>query len=215
LQSAPPKRPLRQALKRAGIAVLFLSVLIIPALRRLRRRLWIWTGVRALAVAGGGWLISRFIYASAGAGVLMAGIMLATLGLILKSSPSIVSLDSTARTLGALVVVNGGSLLSTGSRKRVPQVHLFVLADRIIAMSKSSDPLFEIPFSSMRDLSAHASSGGTRHKRSVWNLDLTWQSSELSTTQFSYEGVFAEHLARVAETTLLSLWKKELPVLRV
>jgi hypothetical protein len=41
-----------------------------------------------------------------------------------------------------------------------------------------------------------------------------WESGEVRTSTFRYEGFFAEHLARVAETTLRGVWKKGLPVLK-
>ena len=205
---------LRRALKRAGIAVLFLFVLLIPAIRRLRRRAWIWNGLRAGTVASGAWLLSRFIYAAAGVGVLTLGAALVLLGLAVKPRPQTASLDSIARQLNALVVVNGGSLLSAGSAKRIPQVRLFVNPDRVLAFSKRLQQLLvEIPFSSMRELSAHRVSEGTQQKNAPWSLDITWETAALTTTRFCYEGAFAEHLARVAETTLRSVWKKQLPVL--
>ena len=214
VQTAGSKRPLQQALKRLGIAVLFLLVLIIPALRRLRRRVWIWTGIRVVAVGAGGWLVSRFAYATASASALVAGLTLILFGLALGAHPQTPSLDSTARDLRALVVVNGGAFLYSESGKPIHHVHLFVISDRVVALAKTTKPLVEIPFSSIRDLSACAVSPGKGHKQSLWNLNVTWQSPELTTSRFCYEGVFAEHLARVAETTLRSLWKKELPVLR-
>ena len=36
----------------------------------------------------------------------------------------------------------------------------------------------------------------------------------MRTAHFRYDGVFAEHLARVAENTVRNLLRKELPILR-
>jgi hypothetical protein len=140
--------------------------------------------------------------------------VLVTFGLVVRSRSQTFSVDSVARDIQALVVVNGGDLLFPLTGKRVRHVHLFVNSDRVVALSKPANPLLEIPFSRIRDLSAHAVSARTGHEGSVWNLDVTWQSAELTTTRFYYEGTFAEHLARVAEATLRGLWKKELPVLK-
>jgi hypothetical protein len=196
-----------------GIAILFLFVLTIPAIRRARRRIWVWTGIRAVAVAAGGWLISRFVYATASASVLAVGIGLVVFGLALRAHPQTPSVDSMAQELRALVVVNGGTFL--GAEKRIPHVHLFVISDRVLAVSNPAKPLLEIPFFSIRDLSAHAVLEETGHEKTLWNLNVTWQSPELTTSRFQYKGVFAEHLARVAETTLRNVWKTQLPVLRV
>lgn len=205
----------RRALKRAGLAVLFFFVLLIPAVRRLRRRLWIWTALRAAAVTFGAWLLSQFIYAAAGAGILVLGGALVLSGLVLRARPQTVSLDNVARQLRSLVVVNGGSLVSAEGAKRRSQVRLFVNPDRVVVTSRRlQQPLLEIPFASMRELSAHAVSEETAPKGTRWSLDVTWQSElSLTTTRFWYEGAFAEHLARVAETTLRSVWKKQLPVI--
>lgn len=213
-QPAAPKRRLRRALKRGGIAVLFSVVLVIPGLRRLRRRFWLWTALRCVAVLAGGWLISRFIYATAGAGTLVLGLALVIFGLLFRARPQAKTVDHIARDLQALVVVNGGSFLSAVNDRPVADVKLFVNAERVLALSVLPQPLVEIPFAHVRELSAHPGPDENAHQPGTWNLDITWQSSGLTTTRFSYEGIFAEHLARVAETTLRSLWKKELPVLR-
>lgn len=213
-QSAPSAHRLQPALKRIGLAILFLFVLIIPALRRLRRRVWVWTAIRASAIAAGGWLIQGFIYAAEGAGVLALGIALVLFGLMLRARPQVPSLDSMAHELRSLVVLNGGSYLCADSGKHIPNVHLFVNSDRVLAFSKLTAPLVEIPFSSIRDICARPVVQAPNEKQAIWNLEIRWQSVALSTAHFRYEGAFAEHLARVAESTLRSSWKKELPVLR-
>jgi hypothetical protein len=216
VQPTPSRQPLKRVLKRATIAVLFVIVLMIPALRRLRRRFWIWTALRAIAVVAGGWLISRFLYADEGAGALVPGVLLVLFGLLVRARPQKKSVDSLADDLHALVVVNGGSFLSSENSKPVPHVRIFVNSERLLALAGLRSPLADIPFARVRELSAHPDSQPARagSNGSTWSLEITWQSSELVTVRFHYEGAFAEHLARVAEKTLRVLWKKELPVLR-
>jgi hypothetical protein len=48
----------------------------------------------------------------------------------------------------------------------------------------------------------------------TWDLEITWESKEMRTARFRFDGVFAEHLARVAETTIRNLLRRELPVLK-
>jgi len=48
----------------------------------------------------------------------------------------------------------------------------------------------------------------------TWDLAITWESKDMRTARFRYDGFFAEHLARVAETTVRNVLRRELPVLR-
>jgi hypothetical protein len=44
-------------------------------------------------------------------------------------------------------------------------------------------------------------------------VQITWVADAPCTTTFRYDGAFAEHLARVTESTLRSQWKKDLPII--
>ncbi|MGH9444682.1 MAG: hypothetical protein ACRD3O_02980 [Terriglobia bacterium] len=214
VQPASSRRRLQRAIKRAGIGLLFSLVLVVPALRRARRRFWIWSAIRLAAVLAGGWLITRFLYASAGAGILTLGILLAAFGLLLRARPLEKSVEMLARELSALVVMNGGSLIPANG-KPVARVSIFASSDCLLVLSRLRQQLLQIPFARICELSAHAdASATTRPQGGKWDLDITWRSENLITTRFCYDGAFAEHLARVAEKTVRSLWKKELPVLR-
>jgi hypothetical protein len=50
---------------------------------------------------------------------------------------------------------------------------------------------------------------GVEQIKSVWVLRIHWSGRA---AEFSYRGIFAEHLARVAETTLQSQIRPALPV---
>jgi hypothetical protein len=213
VRPAPSRQHLRHAVKRAGIAILFLFVLIIPALRRLRRRMWLWTVIRATAVAAGGWLIQGFIYAAEGAGALALGIVLVLFGLAFRARPQVPTLDNLAQELRALVVVNGGSLIAADGVKLISNIHLLVNSDRVLASSRLRPPVVEIPFSSIKNLTVQRVVLAGNEGQSIWDLEITWQSQAVTTTRFRYRGVFAEHLAGVAEITLRNLWKKQLPIL--
>jgi hypothetical protein len=64
-------------------------------------------------------------------------------------------------------------------------------------------PLLEIPVGEITAICAEQS-------EESWRLRITWASH---TSEFSYGGIFAEHLARVAETTIRSVMRPALPVL--
>lgn len=207
------RRRLGRVLKRAGMGLLFSLVLVVPALRRVRRRFWMWTAIRAVAMIAGSWLVTRFLYAGADAGVLALGILLVVSGLLFGARLQEKSVDGLARELGALVVVNGGSFVPAGG-KPVPRVSIFASSERLLVISKLRQELLKIPVSRICGLCIHADARAVGSSQGAkWNLDITWRSENLVTTQFCYDGPFAEHLARIAENTVRSLWKKELPVL--
>ena len=107
--AAGPPRTVRQFAKQAGLFILFGTILIIPRLRRLRRRVWVWTCVRLGAAACGGWLVWRFARGQMGwTGLGFAGLLLA-FSILMRARPLVKSGDALAQELNALVVLNGGA----------------------------------------------------------------------------------------------------------
>jgi hypothetical protein len=109
--------------------------------------------------------------------------------------------DDKARELGALVVVNGGRFRSGNASSSA--VQLFVGAERVWVLDRHFQPFLEIPVSEITAACAEES-------EKSWRLRMNWASH---TAEFSYRGMFAEHLARVAETTIRSVMRPALPVL--
>ncbi|MGH9403644.1 MAG: hypothetical protein ACRD2P_16260 [Terriglobia bacterium] len=135
------------------------------------------------------------------------------------------SVDALAAELNALVVVNGGVLIDAVHLKPLPQVSIFVNPSRLIVLSQNHQRLEEIPLASIDGIAARQAALARASKRrkpgstlaaleatEVWDLEITWQSGEVS-TRFRYEGAFAAHLAGIAEKTLREVWKKGLPVI--
>ena len=211
--AAPPRRTFGQRAKRAGLFLLFGTILLIPRLRRLRRRVWAWTIVR-LAMAGcGGWLIWRFVQARAGVAALVCGVLLLAGGLLIRANPARKSLDAMARELGALIVLNGGVFRQSPDSAPVPHASILVQPEQITVMGSADRRLLEIPLARVRRLEARPVTAGDRNGEAPWEVEIQWMAEAPCTARFQYEGVFAEHLARVAESTLRGQWKKELPVL--
>ncbi|HUI42435.1 MAG TPA: hypothetical protein VL523_10755 [Terriglobia bacterium] len=223
-EAAAAPRPPGSRLKRAAFAVLFGAILLIPRLRRLRRRPAAWACLRLAAVAAGGWLVWRFARghggadAPAGPGIasLLAGMALAAIGLLVRARPEAQSLDAVARELNALVVLNGGSFVSGDSSRPVPHVNIVVSAERLTVLTRKHRQVAEIPLAAVRELSSRQVSTATKKmgEAARWELAVSWNAAGLRTSRFVYDGFFAEHLARVAEQTIASQWKKELPVLK-
>ena len=82
-------------------------------------------------------------------------------------------------------------------------VRLFVGSERIWALDSNWQPLLVVPTMQIASATA-AESGGD------WIVRIRWAEH---TADFHYRGIFAEHLARVAESTLRSVAHPPLPVL--
>jgi hypothetical protein len=209
----PQERPQRGVLepaKRAAMGALFFLILLIPRFRRLRRRVWAWSLVRVIAVVSGGVLIWHYARAQAGAGFLLGGLVLIALGILVRDTPQAKTTEETARELGALVVLNGGTFLpATGAAQANAQI--FVFPDRLLVLDSREEAVGEIPLARLQHYSAHPASSEEVKGGAPWELEIV---DESTSARFRYEGFFAEHLARVAETTLRNLRAQELPVLK-
>ena len=206
----------RLALKKAALSVLFTAILIIPKVRALRRKIWEWSAVRLL-VAGLGCLLGwRYKHAHGGLADLVFGIAFMAFGLLVRAKPRAKSVDAQAREFDALVVLNGGAFIPHGADRPARIVSIFVNPDRLFVVDEREHTLEEIPMVRVRKLEARPVPlpGENEAEAQTWELAISWESNEMRTARFRYEGVFAEHLARVAENTVHNLLRKDLPVLR-
>jgi hypothetical protein len=188
-------------LRHLAIATLFALVLLFPKILHVRRNPRSWLLVRVfLGIAGAALVIlplgawSSYVPAVVGLAMFISAILLP------PSKPEI-NADDKARELGALVVVNGGRFQQENSSPAA--VQLFVGVERIWALDRRLQPLLEIPVGELTAACAEES-------EESWRVRMTWGSH---TAEFSYGGVFAEHLARVAEATIHSVMRPALPVL--
>jgi len=181
----------------AGFAV----VLIVPKVLNLRRNESSWVAFRTILGLFGAALVilpigfySSYFLAVIGLGIFIAAIML-------PPAKATSGTDDKARELGALVVVNGGMLQA--ARDAAVPVQLFVGSEHIWALQGNFQPLLVISVGEL--ISAHA-----EETNNSWNLRLRWADRNAT---FEYSGVFAEHLARVAESTVQSVMRPALHVL--
>jgi hypothetical protein len=202
-----------QRAKRAGLFFLFGIILMIPRIRGLRRRVWAWTLVRLSALAGGGWLIWRFAHVRAGAASLAAGLLLAGFAVLVRAKPPAKSVDQWAEELAALIVLNGGTFRQTSHSTPVEGAQIFVRPDDFLVVGPGERQLLRIPLSGVRSIVAQPVKEGAPQGTETWELVIDWSSDGRGAPTFRYHGTFAEHLARVAESTLRSQWQKGLPVI--
>jgi hypothetical protein len=185
------------------IGALFAAVLLIPKLLRIRRNPQAWTAFRVfLGFAGAALVVlplslwNSWLAAIAGLAMFLAAILL-------PPAESHLVPDEKARELGALVIVNGGKYQHGNAAPTA--VQLFVGAENIWALDSQLQPLLVIPAAQIISASAVPSQAKNR-----WILQVRWSDQS---ADFSYQGVFAEHLARVAQTTLGSVMPAPLPIL--
>jgi hypothetical protein len=188
-------------LRNLAVSALFALVLLVPKLLRLRRDERAWTAFRILLGISGAALVilplslwNSWLAAIAGLAMFLASILL--------PAPLVGSrVDDKARELGALVVVNGGEIQLLNAP--VATLQLFVGADTIWALDSRLQPLLTVPV-------AEISSVSTQEVQNGWLVRVPCSNQA---TEFLYRGIFAEHLARVAESTIRSVMRTPLPVL--
>jgi len=201
--SSPESQPPASggSLRNAAIGTLFALVLIVPKLAHLRRNPRSWMFFRIfLGIAGAALVLlplgfgSSFVPAIIGLAMFISAILLP------PTRPDVIAGDQ-ARELGALVVVNGGRFKLGDAPSFAAQ--LFV-GDKLISVRDARlESFLNIPLAEITSVQAEESHGR-------WFLRVNWANK---TAVFAYRGVFAEHLARVAETTIRSVMRPALPVL--
>jgi hypothetical protein len=204
------------ALRKAVLSVLFSAILVIPKIRALRRKIWEWSAVRLLLAALGCLLGWRYEHANGGLVDLLVGAALMALGLLVRAKPQAKPVDAQAREFDALVVLNGGAFIPPGAERPSHLVSIFVNPDRLFVVDERQRTLEEIHVVRVRELAVRPLpvSGEPEAEAQTWDFEITWESTGMRTARFRYDGAFAEHLARVAETTVRNLVRKDLPVLK-
>jgi hypothetical protein len=228
---APPQETTAVRLRNLGLGVLFALVLLVPKLLNLRRDRRSWFAFRVLlAITGASLVILPLsLWNSWTAGI--AGLVLFLAAILLPDAKPDTTLADTAARLGALVIVNGGVYQPEEGQPEQTQaeqaqmesvqlgntefgnadlenaadspVQLFVCPDRIWALDSQQHPLLVIPTAQIVSAIASESAGD-------WIVRVRWAEH---TADFRYRGIFAEHLARVAESTLRSMIQPVLPLI--
>jgi hypothetical protein len=188
-------------LRHFAVGSLFALVLLIPKILHARRNPRSWMLFRVfLGVAGAAlvvWPLSlgtSFVPAVVGLAMFIAAFLL-------PPAKTETNADDKARELEAFVVVNGGRFKLGEAPSFAAQ--LFVGAQHISVLGPHFQPFLKIPVTEITSAQAEESHGR-------WFLRVNWTNK---TAVFAYRGVFAEHLARVAESTIRGVLRPALPVL--
>src|SRR5271169_1740803 len=188
-------------LRHIVIGALFALVLLLPKILQARRNPRSWMLFRVFLAIGGAALVIVPLGAWSSYIPAVIGLTMFITAILLPSAKPETIAASKARELGALVVVNGGRFKRGDASSFAAQ--LFVGAEHLSVRDSSFQSFLKIPVSEITLAQAEES-----HSR--WSLRVNWTDK---TAVFAYQGVFAEHLARVAETTIRSVMRPALPVL--
>ena len=196
-----PPESFGKKLRNVCVGILFAMVLLIPRLFHLRRNAHSWMLFRIFLGIAGAALVVLPLGLGNGYLFSLAGLAMFIAAILLPPAKPVLSADDKARELGALVIVNGGQYQPGNATAAM--VQLFVGPERIWALDDHFQELLVIPVSEITSARAEGSDGR-------WLLRIGWADRA---AEFSYRGIFAEHLARVAESTLHSVMRPSLPVI--
>jgi hypothetical protein len=192
----------RSRLHSTIIGALFAVAEYSPKLLHIRRNAQSWMLFRIFLGFGGAALVilplslwNSWLAAIAGLGLFLAAILLPPAQVQTASGEK-------ARELGALVVVNGGKYERANAAP--VRVQLFVGPERLWVLDLHLRPLLKIPV-------AEISSTDTTHLMDRWILEVRWSDK---VAEFSYQGFFAEHLARAAQNSIARVIPASRPVVR-
>ena len=189
-------------LREFAVGAAFAVVLLIPKILRVRENPASWLAFRlVLGFAGAALVVlplgvwNNWLAAPAGLCLFLASILL-------PPAKANFSVDDKLRELGALVVVNGGTYISNQGEPAA--VRLFVAPDKISVLDPALQQLLVIPAAEIASVAATPG-------ENAWTLRIIWPSGA---AEFLYQGFFAEHLARVAQTTVRGVVPAPLPIIQ-
>jgi hypothetical protein len=200
-QTLSPPPGIATRLRNTFIGAFFALILLIPKLLHLRRNAHSWMFFRILLGLAGASLVILPVGLGNNYFLSLVGLAMFIAAILLPPAKPEISTDDKARELGALVVVNGGQYRPGNSAAVL--VQLFIGAERIWALDARFQQLLVISVNEITSARAEESDGR-------WLLRVAWAAGG---AEFSYRGIFAEHLAGVAETTLHSVMRPALPVI--
>jgi hypothetical protein len=186
---------LRKSVVGAGFAISLLA----PKALNLRRNEHSWTIFRTMMGFFGAALVVLPIGFFSSYFLAVFGLAIFIAAILLPPAKSTTCAEDKARELGALAVVNGGLFRAAGI-PAIP-VQLFVGSENLWAVQSSDfHPILVI--SAPELISARAVE--TLDGPGGWTLRVNWADHSVA---FSYSGLFAENLARNAESTVRSIMR--------
>jgi hypothetical protein len=185
---------LLQRVRNSVGAGVFLLVQRFPLLLRFQRSENSWSIFRLILGCFGAALVvlplSFWIGWVTGIVVPLLGMLFFIASILLPPPEAESHTDRKARELGASTMVSGGQYQPGNA----PATHarLFISASHIWALDKNFDPLLVIPTPEISAISVDS-------LLDRWLLHIRWENHK---AEFSYQGIFAERFARLAEESI-------------
>lgn len=176
----------------------FIGAALFFAIRRFPRLVQIYRNENS-------WAVFRFALACSGAALVVLpltlwqgwftaifGLVLFVMAILLPPAETESATDRKARELGAQTVVSGGEYQPGNA----PAAHarLFISPEHIWALDSHFHPLVVVPVAEITRMRVEPT-------RSGWMLQVRWGDHK---AEFSYQGIFAERFARLAEESILA-----------
>ena len=197
-------------LRRGAIWLLFSAVLLIPETLSMRRRPHTWNAMRSALALLGALLIAASLSGHVRAWAVVAGAALLLFAAFVTPERPRLSVDARARELGAVVVVQGGTYRAEDGKPR-RNTRLFVGPARLHVLDAQLRVLAEIPVAGLTEVRAMPDGRN-------WKFEMRWGRPGIpgpqTVAELIFEGPFAEHFARVAESTVHSQIPNPLPILK-
>jgi hypothetical protein len=197
---------LTQRLRNSAGAGVFLLVQRFPLLLKLQRSENSWTIFRLLLGCFGAALVvlplSFWIGWVTGIVAPLLGMAFFIASILLPPLDMESSTDRKARELGANTMVSGGEYQSLNG----PPTHarLFISSAHVWALDKHFDPLLVIPTPEISAICVDP-------LLDRWLLLIRWADHS---AEFTYQGIFAERFARLAEQSIRAALPKRIPALK-
>jgi hypothetical protein len=173
-------------------AALFLALRRFPRLLQLHRNEHSWTLFRIALAGFGAALVILPMSLWNGWMTAIFGLVLFVVAVLLPPAELESGTDRKARELGAQTVVSGGKYQPGNAAPA--QARLFISPEHIWALDGALHPLVVIPVGEISRLRVEPGPSG-------WTLQVRWGDSK---AEFTYDGVFAERFARLAEESILA-----------
>lgn len=198
--AASPNEENGSQLRMRVIGALFAVVQCVPTLLRPRRNAHSWFAVRILLGAAGAALVILPLSLWNSWLAAIAGLAMFFVAALLPPARPYTVPEEKARELGALSVLSGGKYQAGITAPE--SVRLFVGSERLWALDSHFQPLLVIPAVEITSVNA------TRIL-DRWILQIGWSDNS---TEFFYEGIFAQHQARIAQSSIGGIMQVRAPV---
>jgi len=173
-------------------AALFLALRRSPRLLQLHRNEHSWSVFRFALACFGAALVVLPLSLWNGWVMAIFGLMLFVVAILLPPAELESSTDRKARELGAQTVISGGEYQPGNAT--AASARLFISPEHVWALDGDFRPLVVIPVAEISRLRLEPGPGG-------WLLQVRWADHK---AEFSYQGIFAERFARLAEESILA-----------